>query len=239
MEISKNLEIMDLCLYFKKEKTLVISDIHMGYEEALNKKGILAPRFQYAETLNRLKTILTGFKLQKIVINGDLKHEFGTISETEWRHTLGIIDFLFQYCKKIILIRGNHDKILGPIAKKRSLEVRRNYIIGKTTMILHGDKIPTGKTFDKMKRLVIGHEHPAISLYKDGRLEKFKCFLKGKWKKKELIVIPSYNVVTEGTDMLKDKLLSPFLKKNIDDFKVFIVSDGIYGFGTIKDIKML
>lgn len=238
MEISKRIEIMDLCLYFKEEKTLVISDIHMGYEEALNKQGILMPRFQYTETIKRLQKILKGFKIQKIIINGDLKHEFGTISETEWRHTLRLLDFLLEHCKKIILLKGNHDTVLGPIAKRRGLEIKKNHIIGKT-MILHGDKIPTGKKFDSIKRLVTGHEHPAISLYKDGRLEKFKCFLKGKWKKKELIVMPSFNLVTEGTDVLKEKLLSPFLKQDLNDFKVFIVSDGVYGFGTVKDIRML
>lgn len=238
MEISKGVEIMDLCLYLRKEKTLVLADIHMGYEEALNKQGILVPRFQYAETVKRLEALLKGFEIKKIIINGDLKHEFGTISETEWRHTIGILDFLFKHCRKIILIKGNHDTILGPIAKKRGLEVKRNYVVGKI-MILHGDKIPTGEKFDSMKRLIIAHEHPAVSLHKDGRLEKFKCFLKGKWKKKELIVMPSFNLVTEGTDVLKEKVLSPFLKKNLDDFQVFIVSEGVFGFGTVKDIRLL
>ena len=238
MEISKGVEIMDLCLYFKKEKALVMSDFHMGYEEALNKEGILVPRLQYAETMKRLEKLLTGFEIKTIVINGDLKHEFGTISETEWRHTLKLLDFLSEHCKKIILIKGNHDTILGPIAKKRGLDIKKNYVIGKT-MVLHGDKIPHGEKFASMKRLVIGHEHPAVSLHKDGRLETYKCFLKGKWKNKEIIVMPSFNLVTEGTNVLREKVLSPFLKKNLDDFKVFIVSEGVYGFGTVKDIKNL
>ena len=238
MEISKGIEIIDLCLHFKKEKILVMSDIHMGFEESLNKQGILIPKFQYPETIKRLEKIFEGFKFQKIIINGDLKHEFGTISETEWRYTLRILEFLFKYCKKIILIRGNHDTILEPIAKKRGLEIKRNCFVGKT-IITHGDKIPTGKKFDSAKRIVIGHEHPAISLHKDGRLEKFKCFLKGKWAGKELIVMPSFNLITEGTDVLKENVLSPFLKKDLNNFKVFIVSEGVYGFGTVKDIKGL
>lgn len=238
MEISKGLEIMDLCLYFKKEKALVLADVHMGYEEALNKQGILVPRFQYAETVKHLEGILSGFKVNKIIINGDLKHEFGTISETEWRHTLRLLDLLSEHCRKIILIKGNHDTILGPIAEKRGLDVKKNYVIGRT-MIFHGNKIPTGEKFDSMKRIVIGHEHPAVSLYKNGRLEKFKCFLKGKWKKKELIVMPSFNLVTEGTDVLNEELLSPFLKQDISKFQVFIVSEGVYGFGSVEDIKSL
>ena len=208
------------------------------YEESLNKQGFIFPRFQYAETIKHLKKILKNLEIKKVVINGDLKHEFGTISETEWRYTLKLLDFLFEHCRKIILIKGNHDKILGPIADKKGLEIRKNYVIG-TTMVLHGDKIPQGKKFDSMKRLIIGHEHPAISLHKCGRLEKFKCFLKGNFVKKELIVMPSFNLVTEGTDILQENVLSPFLNQKLAGFHVFIASEGTYHFGTVKDIRML
>jgi metallophosphoesterase superfamily enzyme len=51
-----------------------------------------------------------------------------------------------------------------------------------------------------------------------------------------LIVQPSFNLVTEGTDITKERLLSPFLKQDLGDFEVFIVSDKIYKFGKVKDI---
>jgi len=51
-----------------------------------------------------------------------------------------------------------------------------------------------------------------------------------------LIVTPSCNMLIEGTDILKDKLLSPYLK-NIEDFEVFIIEDKIYDFGKIKKLK--
>ncbi|MBW2999597.1 metallophosphoesterase [Candidatus Woesearchaeota archaeon] len=96
MEILPNIEIKDLCLYMKKEKILVIPDMHIGYEEALNKQGMLVPRFQFSQTVERLKKILNNLKINKIIIIGDLKHEFGVISETEWRHTLRILDLLLE-----------------------------------------------------------------------------------------------------------------------------------------------
>ena len=65
---------------------------------------------------------------------------------------------------------------------------------------------------------------------KNKRFEKFKCFLKGKYKNKLLIVQPSFNLLTIGTDILKQRLQSPFLK-DIKDFEVFIVEDKIYDFG--------
>src|SRR3989338_9325398 len=130
MKVFDNIQIIDLGLYSKK--TLVFTDFHIGYEEALNKQGILMPRFQFREIIERLENIfgkLKGREIEKIVILGDLKHEFGTISEQEWRHTLRLLDYLGQHCREIILIKGNHDTILGPIAKKSNVKVRDYYII--------------------------------------------------------------------------------------------------------------
>ena len=72
--------------------------------------------------------------------------------------------------------------------------------------------------------------------YKDGvRIEKYKCFLLGKYKNKNLIVVPSFNFASEGTNVLLGKLLSPFIK-NVLEFKTFIVADKVYDFGKIGDL---
>ena len=154
MEISKNIEIVDLALYLKKENILIIADTHIGYEEALNKQGVLIPRFQFKGIIKRLEKIVKNKLFNKIIINGDIKHEFGTISEQEWRHTLRLLDFLAKYTDEIILIKGNHDTILGPIAKKRNVKVNYYFIIDDS-LIIHGDKIP--KKLPKCKKIIIGH----------------------------------------------------------------------------------
>ncbi|GAF89407.1 unnamed protein product, partial [marine sediment metagenome] len=58
MQLTKNIKILDLCLYLKKEKILILADTHIGYEEALNKQGILIPRFQFKEIIERLEKVL-------------------------------------------------------------------------------------------------------------------------------------------------------------------------------------
>ena len=50
MEIAKGIEIIDLGLYIKKHKLLVFADFHIGYEESLNKQGVLIPRFQFSRS---------------------------------------------------------------------------------------------------------------------------------------------------------------------------------------------
>ncbi|MBU1205117.1 MAG: metallophosphoesterase [Nanoarchaeota archaeon] len=234
----KGIEIIDLGLLLNQEKILVFADFHIGYEEALNKQGILVPRFQFKDVIKRLGKIfseLKKIKIDKIIINGDIKHEFGTISEQEWRETLRLLDFMARQCKEIILVKGNHDTILGPIAKKKKVSVVDYYFAGDI-LITHGHKIPNKNILKKAKTIVIGHEHPAISLREDVRTEKFKCFLKGKYKRKSLVVMPSFCLATEGTDILKEKLLSPFLNQDLKNFEVSVVADKVYDFGKIKNL---
>jgi putative SbcD/Mre11-related phosphoesterase len=244
MKIGDKVEIIDLAL--KLGKVLIFADFHVGYEEALNKQGILVPRFQFEDTMKRLDDIFERLKkeeIETIVVNGDLKHEFGTISETEWRQALKIFDYLAERCKKMILVKGNHDKILGPIAEKRNLEIAE-FVVIDDILICHGDRIDADLEEaienKNIKTIIIGHEHPAVTLRESAeavRNEKYKCYLVGKYKKKTLIVQPSFNLVTEGTDVAKERLLSPFLKQDLSGFSVFVVADKVYEFGKIKNLE--
>lgn len=230
MEISKGIEIIDTSLWLRKEKILIINDLHLGYEEALHRKGILVPKFQLDEIINNLKNILQNIKPKKIIINGDLKHEFGTVLRQEWKEVLQFLDFCLENCEEVIIIKGNHDPLLRFIAEKRGVTVVKEYKT-KNSIIVHGDELI--KT--NAKRIIIGHEHPAITIREKSKFEKYKCFLKGKWKGKELIAVPSFNPLLEGTDILKEQLLSPFLTK-IQNFQVYVVSKGeVFEFGKVKD----
>ena len=240
MEIADNVEIIDLALF--TDSTLIISDVHIGYEESLNKQGILVPRLQFEEIVRQMESIfkkLKNRKIERIIINGDLKHEFGTISEQEWRNTLKFIDLLSKHCNEIILIKGNHDKILGPIAKKRNVVISDFFttLSDKKIIVCHGDRIPENEVLGKAPIIIIGHEHPAVTLKDGPRTENFKCFLKGKYKGKTLIVQPSFNKITEGTNVLRDRLLSPFLSQDLGNFEVFIVEDKVYNFGKLKTLN--
>ena len=237
MEILNNIEIINLALFV--DSALVIADVHIGYEEALNRQGVFVPRLQFEEMVKRVESVfgqLKNKKINKIIVNGDLKHEFGTISEQEWRNTLKFLDLLAKHCNEIILIKGNHDTILGPIAKKRNVKVLGYYLTNKI-LIAHGNKIPDKELLNGISTIIIGHEHPAVSIKEGPRIEQYKCFLKGKYKGKNLIVQPSFNSIIQGTDILRNQILSPFLKQKLDNFNIYIVEDKVYGFGKLKGLR--
>jgi len=232
MEIAKGIEIIETALWLKKQNILIINDLHIGYEEVLQRKGILVPKFQLKEIITKLEHILEKTKPEKVIINGDLKHEFGTVLKQEWKEVLQFLDVVLQKCKTVIIIKGNHDPIIAPIAEKRRVAVVTEYSVDDT-LIVHGDELMETKA----TRIIIGHEHPAITMREGSKWEKYKCFLKGKWQRKELIAVPSFNPLLEGTDILKEEVLSPFLE-DIATFKVYIVNKGeVFDFGKVKDLQ--
>ena len=232
MEISEGIEIVDTALWLRREKVLIINDLHLGYEQALQRKGILVPKFQLEEIKEKMTRLIENVKPTMLIINGDLKHEFGTVLRQEWQEVLEFLDLVLLKVKNIIIIKGNHDPLLKFITEKRAIRVVTDYLISDT-LIVHGDQLVDTKA----KRIIIGHEHPAVVMREGSKREKYKCFLKGRWKKKELIAVPSFNPLLEGTDVLKEELLSPFLK-DIQNFEVYIVSKGeVFGFGKVKGLQ--
>ncbi|MEK6951054.1 MAG: metallophosphoesterase [Nanoarchaeota archaeon] len=255
MEISPGLEIIHTALWLTQKKILIINDLHLGYEEAWQRKGILVPKFQLSEIIKELESILEKIAPENpttVIINGDLKHEFGTVLKQEWKEVLAFLDFVAGFCENIVILRGNHDPLLRFIAEKRGIQVVTEYTVSDI-LIIHGDEIVDTTSRTGIKRLIIGHEHPAITLKKGSKREKYKCFLKGTWKMpegktrekagkregkaaKELIAVPSFNPLLEGTDVLKEKLLSPFLEK-IADFEVYVVGkEDVFCFGKVGEV---
>ena len=139
--------------------------------------------------------------------------------------------------KNITTITETPKNILIKNKKSQQSSEKIKIINKNKILVLHGDNIPDKKLLKNVATIVIGHEHPAVSVKEGPREELFKAFLVGKWKKYNLIAQPSFNLVTEGTDVLKEGLMSPFLKGNIKKFDAFIVADKLYKFGKLKDLS--
>lgn len=253
MEITKGVEVIGPALFIKKEKALIVGDLHIGQERIMQYQGMMVPINQYEQINEFMEKTLEKLKPKKIIINGDLKHDFGKITSDEWDKITLFLKNLKKYAE-VIVISGNHDKVLEPITEKLGIKMREGYIINEI-YICHGDKIPTENlNYQSSKIIIIGHEHPAIRLTERYRSETYKCHLKGTYEKKTLLVMPSLNPISEGSDMLTETLLSPFLKKakksttnktkgtmNIADFEAIILDDNNkpYQFGKLKDIEKL
>lgn len=238
MKIEKNeeLKFVGKSLYFPKKKVLVLADLHIGYEEYLNEEGVFMPRTQFKETMEELEKVFKEVKeAREIIVLGDLKHEFGTISSQEWREVKEVLELLKKKAKNVILVKGNHDTILEPIAKRKELKIVNFYINGGVCF-LHGHKLFPECLDKKIKILVMGHRHPAVMLADEYKREKYKCFLVGGWKGKKAIILPSFFPFVEGSDIITDYEENRLFinEKNLKNFEVFVVAPGekeVYRFG--------
>lgn len=230
MNIEPNIKVQDLFLIVKD--VLIISDIHVGYEESLHKQGYFIPKGNLKELNLRIEKVLHEHSVKTILINGDLIHSFSKLTLNEKD---ALKDFIKNLQKNNVLkiIRGNHDKILHFLIPH--LELIEEYLIDDI-LITHGDKLNKHSNDNKIKKIIIGHEHPSILIQSGPRKEKYKCFLKGKYQNKIIIVMPSCNLLVEGTDILREELLSPYLK-NIDNFKVYVVGEKTYDFGKVNALR--
>lgn len=221
----------------RKENILVIADLHIGYEEGLNRRGVFIPRTQFKQIIKDLKVIFekTG-RLKKIIILGDLKHDFGNILSQEWNEIGKIIDFLKENSEEIVFVRGNHDKIIEPILRKKEIKVKDYEIISENAFV-HGHKkfeevFSEKKKDSKIKRIFMGHIHPAVTIRDDAKRETYKCFLRGKYKNKELVVLPSFFPLTEGIDEFEED--NEMNYKNFDVFVPVPDETKVLEFGKLK-----
>ena len=234
--LTKEITLLNKALFIEDLKILVLSDIHIGYEESLNKGGVFIPRTQFKQTIEEIKEIISELpQIEKIIILGDLKHEFGKISQQEWNETITFLELLEKKCEEIILIKGNHDTILGPIAERKSIVLRTMQREGKY-LFLHGDKVLPELENKKVEVICIGHMHPAIQLREGTKSEKYKCFLVGEYKKKKIIVLPSFFPLIEGTDTWETHE-KKFNEIKIDNFNVYAIEDQVYSLGKRKNIE--
>jgi hypothetical protein len=233
-------QFIDKAVFFPAEKILIIADLHIGYEQAMNNAGIFLPKQQFARIKEDLGKIFskTG-KVNKIIILGDLKHEFSRNLQQEWGEVLELIEILKKNTKKIVLVKGNHDNYLINAVKRFGIKIV-DFYIHNDMAFLHGNKMFPELLDKNIKQIFLGHMHPAITISEGVKRERYKCFLKGKWKDKEIVILPSFFPLVEGADVLvEDTNLD--IKLDLRNFEAFVVNDTgeVLDFGRVKDVGRL
>ncbi len=240
--------LIDKAVFFPEEGILAIGDLHLGYEQMLKDSGVMIPFNQLEQSIKDLKNILNKIKnlkskkkVKKIVLLGDLKHHFSFKREEKFeiRDFFSALDNLIGM-ENVIVIRGNHDKI-----KLNSLNYV-DYYIHKDIAFTHGHKLFPEIADKKIKTIVMAHLHTAVFLSDRSRIkrEKYKCFLIGKWKGKEVIILPSFFPLIEGSGVndlnegFQEKGGFSFIPvRQLRKFSVFIIGDEkIFNFGKLEDL---
>ncbi len=215
----------------KFDSTLVIADLHIGYERELEEKGINIPE-QSQKMIDKVFDILQRENFERLVINGDFKHNIPKATWQEYKDIPKAVDMWLKTVDEIHFLPGNHD---GGIEEYLPSDVKIHRSSG--TIIdgvgfFHGHANPTEEVLSTGS-VVIGHSHPAVTLRDSlNNKEKKECWVKFDYKWEELegkaILMPHMNHLLGGISINEEGYLGPFLRNSqLEDEKVYLL-DGTY-----------
>ena len=244
--VDEAIKLISLGIYVEDLRALVVADLHLGYEEALSQQGIYVPPIQLSSIKQVLSDMLRQTDASRLILLGDVKHEFGSALRQEWKEVLELFSWLKERGLRVDVVRGNHDNFLIPILKRLEIPLHDPFLKEGKYFFVHGHKpLPVEAYGEDVKYIFMGHEHPAV-IFRDelGIKIKFKCFLEGKIDGKTLFVLPALSPLMAGTEVNVEDTgrLSPILKSlDLDSFRVYVVDleAGIYDFGELRLLKTL
>jgi DNA ligase-associated metallophosphoesterase len=185
-------------IFWKEQKTLLISDLHLGKVTHFRKEGIAVPSVALEDNFTRLDALLKYAETRRIIFLGDLFHHH---YNREWER----FGAWRSYNSNIEMsnVQGNHDILPEHHFKKNNIAVhKKEFIDGQFLFIHHPqENIPDGL------HVFCGHIHPVFKLYSRGRQSvTLPCFVADAHQ----TILPSFGVFTGGSTI-----------QMIDDRKIF------------------
>jgi len=231
IEITKGVRISnDRCIVLSDGPTVVIGDLHIGYEKALEGEGLYLPRMNTDSIRNSLNRIICRYEPKRIVLLGDIKHDFAK-APYECRYDVSSIIKMLTDAAEVIVIKGNHDNFLQNILSDTGLEVHDFVDIA-------GIRLEHGHVDSGARPVIIGHEHPSVRISDalSGSI-KLQCFLHS--VKDGIIVIPPFSPFSAGSDLASEPFMSPACKSaDMDPAYVYGVSEiGMIKLGSLGELK--
>ncbi|MEM0480721.1 MAG: metallophosphoesterase [Candidatus Aenigmatarchaeota archaeon] len=191
-------------VFLKKEKLLIIGDLHIGYEFELKQKGINVE----IDLKEILENVIKKTSANKIVLLGDTKHSIFKPNKKEKEKLLDFFNFLDKKFEKIFVVKGNHDAFLEEIIRNEKVKIfpSRGFKY-KDYGFFHGNSKPLKKVLES-KVAFCSHFH----------VKEFETisFVISKGKPK-IVILPPFNPLILGKNF---EIESKFLSKLIKDYEI-------------------
>ncbi|MFD2368056.1 ligase-associated DNA damage response endonuclease PdeM [Pseudoduganella sp. GCM10020061] len=173
-------------LYWPRERTLVVADIHFGKAAAFRALGVPVPRGTTTQNLEALDRLLAVYPATRIVFLGDFLHARAAHAKAtlgamaEWRaRNPGL---------SLVLVRGNHDLHAGDPAAVLGIEmVDEPFEAGPFAFCHHPDIAADGY-------VLAGHVHPVFRIATRLESVRLPCFVAGPRR----MILPSFGAFTGG-----------------------------------------
>ena len=172
-------------LYWPRERTLFVADVHLGKAAAFRAGGVPLPRGATAADLARLARLCAKTQARRLVVLGDFLHaRSGRVPALDaaflqWRAAHGDVD--------LVLVRGNHDANAGdPPADWRVTCVGEPHPL-PPFLACHAPARPSSGY------ALCGHVHPGIRVSGAGdESARLPCFVLGRRR----AILPAFGRLT-------------------------------------------
>ena len=172
--VTKNIHIQDevftltnqRALFWKKEKALILSDLHIGKTAHFRKNGIALSDHIFENDLQRLSVLIEYFQPEKFIVVGDLLHagdNSGVDKFCEWKNEFPNLEFH--------LVEGNHDRISKKLESKLCLNFKDETLNIDDFLFVHDFQ----KKNEKFQ--ITGHIHPGFVINSVVKKIKLPCFV--------------------------------------------------------------
>ncbi len=142
-------------------RTMVIADLHIGWEMALSNEGIHVPT-QTPRLLKKLIDLISTYKPDRLLVLGDVKHTVATAEKVEWQDVPEFFKEIKKQVAEISVVSGNHDGNLEPLLPESVEIMSSTGVQVDDTGFFHGHQWPSLELLS-CKTLVMGHVHPVVA----------------------------------------------------------------------------
>ena len=205
-----------------KNKNLVITDLHIGFEGNLASNNIFVGKnTTIQETTDEVLDIIDSSKPDSLILLGDIKSSIRSISKSEWDD---IPKFLKKMKEKVdtIIVPGNHDANIQKLIPDEITLISSTGLVIENTLLTHGHTMPS-ENFSHVNKIIMGHVHPVFfqeesvlngqRVWVSMKIEKQKIFPSSSGEL-EITIIPSFNKYLFATHKTKyKKSISPIIEK--------------------------
>jgi len=152
-------------LLFKegRERTVIVADIHIGWEMSLTPRGIHIPS-QTPRILAHLTEVVKKARPTRLILLGDIKQMVPKISMEEWKSVPEFLEAVQKMVKDVMIVPGNHDGDIEPLTPRgMPIASSDGILLGKkeTVAVFHGHAWPKPQAL-AADVLVMSHIHPVI-----------------------------------------------------------------------------
>jgi len=179
-------------LAWPKQNLIIFSDLHLEKGSFLSQFANPLPRFDSADTLQRMQQAMSIYQGANVVCLGDSLHDVNALSRMQ-KNDLACLNTLVESVNEFTWVQGNHDPDIPDAIKG----VRAEQLKLANLLLVHEpEDLSLLADSDNIAAQIVGHFHPKSTHRITNRKFTGKCFLQGE----SVLFMPAFGSYTGGLD---------------------------------------